>query len=139
MLRNFKNILNLLKKTLKSAKNKENSANKLIDNINEQIYKQAKELAKESITTALKGTITDREKRLENYCSRIKFSDGTTILDGFEKEENELKRQVAERAEKQQSTAPLFSREKIMKQFESSEQQLKKNKSQKHEIQDLSR
>ena len=124
----------------KKLTKKENSANKLIDNINEQIHKQAKELAKESIMTALKGTITDREKRLENYCSRIKFSDGTTILDGFEKEENELKRQAVERAEKQQAIAPLFSREKIMKQFESSsEQQLKKNKSQKREIQDLSR
>lgn len=140
IVKEFQKYTESAKKTLKSAKNKENSANKLIDNINEQIHKQAKELAKESIMIALKGTITDREKRLENYCSRIKFSDGTTILDGFEKEENELKRQAVERAEKQQATAPLFSREKIMKQFESSsEQQLKKNISQKREIQDLSR
>lgn len=140
IVKEFQKYTESAKKTLKSAKNKENSANKLIDNINEQIHKQAKELAKESIMIALKGTITDREKRLENYCSRIKFSDGTTILDGFEKEENELKRQAVERAEKQQATAPLFSREKIMKQFESSsEQQLKKNISQKREIQYLSR
>ena len=101
--------------------------------MNEQIHKQAEELAKESVSVALQGTVTDRAKRLETYCSKLKFSDGTTALDSFEKEEKELKRQVIERTEKQQANAPLFSREKIMSQFkpssEQSEQQPKKKKS----------
>ncbi len=118
------------KKILASAKSREKSANKLIDNLNEQIHTQAEELAKESVAVALKGTVTDRAKRLETYCNKLKLSDGTTVLDGFEKEENELKRQAIERAAKQQTNAPLFSQEKIMNQFKpSSEQQPKKKKS----------
>lgn len=129
----FQKYTESAKKVLATARSKEKSANKLIDNLNEQIHKQAEELAKESVSVALQGTVTDRAKRLETYCSKLKFSDGTTALDSFEKEEKELKRQVIERTEKQQANAPLFSREKIMSQFkpssEQSEQQPKKKKS----------
>lgn len=129
----FQKYTESAKKVLATARSKEKSANKLIDNLNEQIHKQAEELAKESVSVALQGTVTDRAKRLEMYCSKLKFSDGTTALDSFEKEEKELKRQVIERTEKQQANAPLFSREKIMNQFkpssEQSEQQPKKKKS----------
>ena len=129
----FQKYTESAKKVLATARSKEKSANKLIDNLNEQIHKQAEELAKESVSVALQGTVTDRAKRLETYCSKLKFSDGTTALDSFEKEEKELKRQVIERTEKQQANAPLFSREKIMNQFkpssEQSEQQPKKKKS----------
>ena len=125
----FQKYTEYTKKVLISAEKRENEAKKLIDNLNEQIHTQAKELTQESVTTALQGTVTDRSKRLETYCSKFKLSDGTTVLERFEKKEQELKRQAIERAEEHQANSPLFSREKINQFTPSSEQRPKKNKS----------
>ncbi len=113
----FQKYTESAKKVLTAAKNKENSANKLIDNLNEQIHKQAKELAKESVVAALHGTVTDRTKRLETYCRQTKLSNGNTVMDEFERTEDRLKQQALKRAELEQQKAPMFSREKILNDF----------------------
>lgn len=65
----------------------------------------------------MKGTVTDRAKRLETYCRQTKLSNGNTVMDEFEKTENKLKQQALKRAELEQQKAPMFSREKILNDF----------------------
>lgn len=113
----FQKYTESAKKVLATARNREKSANKLIDNLNEQIHKEAEELTKESVTKALQGIVTDRTKRLETFCQKVKFSSGNTVLDEFEQNEEKLKQQAIEKARKQQKNAPLFSRERIMNDF----------------------
>lgn len=131
----FQKYTESAKKVLVTARNREKSANKLIDNLNEQIHKQAEELTKESVTKALQGTVTDRTKRLETFCRQVKFPSGNTVLDEFEQNEEKLRQQAIEKAKKQQENAPLFSREMIMNDFKpTSENPQKKKKSHERDI-----
>lgn len=105
------------KKTVSKANSREKRANTLIDNVNNLISEQACKLTEKSVAAALQGTVTDRTKRLETFCRQVKFPNGNTILDEFERNEEKLRQQAIEKAKKQQENAPLFSREKIMNDF----------------------
>lgn len=131
----FRNYTESAKKIIVKSQNKEKAANRLIDSVNEQIHKQAEELAKESVAAALQGTVTDRSKRLEMYCRQTKLPNGRTVLDAFEQSEERLKQQTIEKARKQQENAPLFSCEKIMNDFKpTSDKQHTKKKTQERDI-----
>lgn len=64
----------------------------------EQLIKQkAEELAETRVLQGMRGIATNRNQRLEAFCRELKFTDGTTALEEFEKQERELERQALER------------------------------------------
>lgn len=64
----------------------------------EQLIKQkAEELAETRVLQGMRGIATNRSQRLEAFCRELKFADGTTVLEEFEKQERELERQALER------------------------------------------
>lgn len=105
------------KKTVSKANSREKRANTLIDNVNNLISEQAHKLTERSVAAALQGTVTDRTKRLETFCRQVKFPNGNTVLDEFERNEEKIRQQAIEKAKKQQENTPSFSRERIMNDF----------------------
>lgn len=105
------------KKTVSKANSREKRANTLIDNVNNLISEQAHKLTERSVAAALQGTVTDRTKRLETFCWQVKFPNGNTVLDEFERNEEKIRQQAIEKAKKQQENTPSFSRERIMNDF----------------------
>ena len=55
------------------------------------------ELAETRVLQGMRGIATNRSQRLEAFCRELKFADGTTALEEFEKQERELERQALER------------------------------------------
>lgn len=67
----------------------------------EQLIEQrAEELAEMMVVQGLRGVATNRSQRLETFCQGLKFADGTTALEEFEKQEQERERQALERTHK---------------------------------------
>lgn len=57
--------------------------------IDYQIDQRAQQIHEEWVKKAFNGDKSDRQERLEEYCSEIRFKDGQTILEKFDAEEQE--------------------------------------------------
>lgn len=66
------------------------------------IKDRARKLAVQAITEAFEGdgTRVDALERARGYMARVKFADGSTVLDHYEAEEREREERLKERAEK---------------------------------------
>ena len=82
-----------------------NKARELKENEEKLIAGRAEELAEIKILHALRGNILDRTQRLEAFCRKLQFEDGTTALDKFEELELERERQAI-----QKSKVPKYNR-----------------------------
>lgn len=58
----------------------------------QEIDKRAKAMATAQVDAMFKGVSTSRQKRLEQFCSSIRFDDGSSVLDVFEQREQALKK-----------------------------------------------
>lgn len=123
----FQQYTTSAKKILKAAEKREKTADNLIITANEQIRKQVEELTERSVAAALQGTVTDRTTRLETFCRQTKLSNGSTVMEEFERTEDRLRQQAIEKARKQQENAPMFSREKILSDFKPTSDKLEES------------
>lgn len=62
----------------------------LCKNLKDEIKKRAYEL----FNNVFDAVETNRERRLENFCANIKFSDGSNVLDAFFEQERQLKNRL---------------------------------------------
>lgn len=74
------------------ADREERRAKQLRKNIEQEIELRADELSDRKIQEMFGGAATKRERRLEDFCDEVKFSDGTSVLDAFLEHEKQLKK-----------------------------------------------
>ena len=58
----------------------------------QEIERRAEELSDRKIQEMFGGAVTNRERRLENFCDEIKFKDGSSVLEAFLEQEQQLKK-----------------------------------------------
>ena len=73
------------------AEQEKKKQQQLRESVEQQIEERARELADKQIQEMFHGVQTKREKRLENFCEKIRFKDGTSVLDAFKEKERQLK------------------------------------------------
>ena len=73
-------------------------ARKLREDEEKLIVERAEKLAETRVLQAMRGITTDRTQRLEAFCKKLQFEDGTTALDKFEELEQERERQAVQRS-----------------------------------------
>jgi hypothetical protein len=59
--------------------------------LEQEIERRASELADKRIKAMFGGVPTSRSERLEQFCTELRFKDGTTALDAFEEQERKLR------------------------------------------------
>lgn len=79
------------------AESELNKAKKLKEKQEQLIEQKAEELAEKRVLQSMRDIATNRSQRLEAFCQGLKFADGTTALEEFEKQEQERERQALER------------------------------------------
>ena len=60
--------------------------------IEQEVERKAGELYDSKIQEMFGGTPTKREKRLEKFCEKVKYEDGSSVMDAFLEEEEKLKK-----------------------------------------------
>ena len=73
-------------------------ARKLREDEEKLIVERAEKLAETRVLQAMRGNISDRTQRLEAFCRKLQFEDGTTALDKFEELERERERQAIQKS-----------------------------------------
>lgn len=113
-IENIAAIVDEYQKQTELAKKAKNQAKAKEKNIDKLIHKQAEELASDSVTASLQGVVTDKSKRLEDFCKTMKAANGKSVLDAFEQKEEKLRQQIIQKAKEEQEKAPMFSIKKLM-------------------------
>lgn len=75
---------------LARARAEQEKAKKLRESIEYEITSKAQELADEKIEKILQGSPASETKRMRDYMDSLKFSDGSTALERFDKQEEEF-------------------------------------------------
>lgn len=86
---------------LELAKSEREQANRLLNTQKNLIENRAKDIAQQHLDNNFHGAAYGREKRLMNYCNTIKFPDGSSALERFQKNENELEKQIQKTMERE--------------------------------------
>lgn len=73
-------------------------ARKLREDEEKLIVERAEKLAEARVLQGMRGITTDRTQRLEDFCRKLQFEDGTTALDKFEELEKEREEQAVQRS-----------------------------------------
>ncbi len=80
------------------ALSKLHKARKLREDEEKLIVERAEKLAETRVLQGIRRIATDRTQRLEAFCRKLQFKDGTTALDKFEELERERERQAIQRS-----------------------------------------
>jgi hypothetical protein len=92
--RQFEKMAEQAKDDWRMAKEAKERQERLLSATESNIREQAIELANDLI----KGEETAVERRMRSHMASIAYSDGTTVLDSFERKERELKERIARHA-----------------------------------------
>lgn len=113
-IENIAAIVDEYKKQTELAKKAKNQVKAKEKDIDKLIRKQAEELASDSVAVSLQGVVTDKLKRLEDFCKTMKTTNGKSVLDAFEQKEEKLRQQAIKKAKEEQEKSPMFSIKKLM-------------------------
>ncbi|MGM9929906.1 MAG: plasmid recombination protein [Bacillus sp. (in: firmicutes)] len=86
---------------LQSAKADKEQARQLLNSQERLIEERANTIAQQRLNSNFHGSTNSREQRLMNYCDSIKFSDGSSALEQFLQQENQLEKQMQEQIQKE--------------------------------------